>query len=210
VAEIIPIRPDNPEDEVIAYCTNAIQRGEVVAIPTDTRYCLVADPFNLAAVTQVFSAKSRAWDRSLPLIVDSIDQVQELAQKLPSQFYLLAHRYWPGQVSIIVEAAAIVPLKLTGNTARLSVRQPASAIPRKLLARFGMPLIATSANISGHPTCSKASEVLATLGANVSLILDSPIYSEQIATTVDVTTPKWRLIREGIVSEKELKEFLGD
>ena len=210
VAEIFPIRGDNPGDDVIAYCANAIQRGEVIAIPTDTKYSLIADPFNLSAVSQVFAAKSRAWDRSLPLIVESIDQVYELAQKLPSQFYLLAHRYWPGQVSIIVEAAATLPLKVTGNTGRLSVRQPAGVIARKILAKIGTPLIATSANVSGHPTCTTANEVFLSLGENVSLIVDAPVNGDQAATTVDVTTPKWRLIREGGISEAELKEFLGD
>ena len=211
MAQVIPVRSDEPEEDVVAYCIKAIQRGELVAIPTDTLYCIAADPFNLAAVEKVFAAKSRAWDRSLPLIVESIDQVEELAQKLPSQFYLLAHRYWPGKVGIIVEAAASVPLKVTGNTARLSVRQPASALSRKLLAKFGMPLIATSANVSGYPTCSTAAEVLAALGPQLSLILDSPVDSHRgIATTVDVTGPKWRLIREGVVSEEELQEFLGE
>lgn len=212
MSEVIPVRSDEPEDDVIAYCSSVVQRGELVAIPTDVLFCLVADPFNLSAVGKVYAAKSRAWDRSLPLIVDSIDQVHELAQNLPSVFYLLAHRYWPGQVSIIVEAAASLPLKVTGNTGRLSVRQPASAIPRKLLAHFGMPLIATSANVSGHPTCATAAEVQTALGSSVALILDSPAAAidHGVATTVDVTGPKWRLIREGLVSEEELKEFLGD
>jgi L-threonylcarbamoyladenylate synthase len=211
MAEVIPVRPDGPDEDVVAYCIKSIQRGELVAIPTDTLYCIAADPFNLAAVGKVYAAKSRAWDRSLPLIVESVDQVEELAQNMPSQFYLLAHRYWPGQVSIIVEASPRVPLKVTGNTGRLSVREPASAIPRKLLASFGMPLIATSANVSGYPTCSTAGEVLAALGPRLSLILDSAIDSDRkVATTVDVTSPKWRLIREGVVSEEELKEFLGE
>ncbi len=109
-----------------------------------------------------------------------------------------------------MKAASCVPLKVTGNTGGIAVRQPASPIARRLLARFGMPLIATSANISGHPTCSQASEVLATLGRNLALILDSPIGDHQIATTVDVTTPKWGLIREGAVLEEELREFLGE
>ncbi len=209
MAELIPVRPEDPEDDVVSYCVNAIQRGELIAIPTDTLYCVVGDPFNLAAVEKVFAAKSRAWDRSLPLIVESIDQAEELAQHLPSQFYLLAHRYWPGQVSIIVEAAPAVPLKLTGNTRRLSLRQPASPVACRLLARFGMPLIATSANVSGHPTASKASEVLAAMGDYLSVILDGPISTERdVATTVDVTGPRWRLIREGTVCEAELKEFL--
>jgi len=208
--ELIRIHPDEPEESQIAYTVNALRRGEVVAIPTDTLYCLVADPLNLAAVEKVFEAKSRAWDRSLPLMVESVDQVADLAQHLPSRFYLLAHRYWPGPLSIIVEAGGNLPLKVTGNSGRLAVRQPSLGVARRLLARFGMPLVSTSANVSGHPTCADAREVLAALGSHLSLILDSPIDDHKVATTIDVTLPKWRLIREGAVSAEELREFLGD
>ncbi len=210
MAEVIPIQWDDPEKDKISYAGRALGRGELIAVPTDTLYCLVADPFNLAAVMKVFQAKSRAWDRSLPMFVESVDQVVELARHLPSRFYLLAHRYWPGPLSIIVQASGSVPLKVTGNTARLSVRKPAAPIALALLEQFGMPLIATSANISGYPTCKEASEVLATLGGHVSLILDSPIPNPHIATTVDLTVPKWRLIRAGAISEEELREFLGE
>ena len=210
MAEVLPIQADYPEEDKIAYAVNALRRGELIAIPTDTLYALVADPINLAAVGKVFQAKSRAWDRSLPWIVESVEQVVELAQHLPSRFYLLAHRYWPGPLTLIVEAAGTVPLKVTGNTRRLAVRQPSSPIARALLARCGMPLIATSANVSGYPTCASATEVLAMLGNHLSLILDSPVPDQQIATTVDLTVPTWRLIREGAISGGELKEFLGE
>ncbi|HWP85075.1 MAG TPA: L-threonylcarbamoyladenylate synthase [Terriglobia bacterium] len=210
MAEVIPIQWDDPEAEKIAYATETLRRGELIAIPTDTLYCILADPFNLAAVSKVFKAKSRAWDRSLPMFVESVDQVAELARHLPSRFFLLAHRYWPGPLSIIVEASGSVPLKVTGNTGRLSVREPASPIALRLLRQFGMPLIATSANLSGFPTCKEASEVLATLGMHLSLILDSPVNDSRIATTVDLTVPKWRLIRAGAIPEAELREFLGE
>ena len=210
MAEVLPIESGKPEQEKIEYAVNALRRGEVVAIPTDALYVLIADPFNLSAVGKVFQAKSRAWDRSLPLMVASIDQVAELAQHLPSRFYLLAHRYWPGPLTVIVEAAGTVPLKVTGNTRRLAVRQPASSIAREILREFGMPLVATSANVSGHPTCASAEGVLSMLGNHLALILDSEIPEQQVATTVDITVPTWRLIREGAISESELKEFLGE
>lgn len=210
MAELLPIQWDYPEENQIAYAANALRRGELVAIPSDALYVVTADPFNLAAVGRAFQAKSRAWDRSLPLMVESVDQVAELAQHLPSRFYLLAHRYWPGPLTIIVEAAGTVPLKVTGNAGRLAVRQPHPPVARALLAQFGMPLVATSANVSGHPTCASATEVLAMLGNHLSLILDSAVPDQQIATTVDVTVPKWRLIREGAISEEELREFLGE
>ena len=210
MAEVIPIQWDDPEKDKIAYAVNALRRGELIAVPTDTLYCLVADPFNLAAVMKVYQAKSRAWDRSLPMFVESVDQVADLARHLPSRFYLLAHRYWPGPLSIIVEASGGVPLKITGNTGRLSVRKPSAPIPLGILAAFGMPLVATSANISGYPTCREASEVLASLGIHLSLILESTIPDSHSATTVDVTVPKWRLIRSGAVTEEELRDFLGE
>ena len=210
MAEVIPIQWDDPEKEKLAYAASALRRGELIAVPTDTLYSLVADPFNLAAVMKVYEAKSRAWDRSLPVIVDSIDQVTELARNLPSRFYLLAHRYWPGPLSVIVEASGGLPLKVTGNTGRLSVRKPAAPVPLGILGEFGMPLIATSANISGFPTCREASEVLATLGGHVSVILDSAIPDSRTATTVDLTVPRWRLIRPGAISEEELRDFLGE
>jgi L-threonylcarbamoyladenylate synthase len=210
MAEVIPIQWDDPEPDKISYAAGVLRRGELVAIPTDTLYCLVADPFNLAAVRKVFQAKSRAWDRSLPMLVESVDQVGELARNLPSRFYLLAHRYWPGPLSLIVEASGGVPLKVTGNTGRLSVRKPAAPIALALLAQTGAPMVATSANISGYPTCKEASEVLAVLGIHISLILDSSIRKVTPATTVDVTVPKWRLIRAGAIPEDELRDFLGE
>ena len=210
MAEVLPIQSDRPEEDKIAYAANALRRGEIVAIPTDALYVLIADPFNLAAVGKAYQAKNRAWDRSLPLMVESVDQVAELAQHLPSRFYLLAHRYWPGPLTIIVEAAGTVPLKVTGNTGRLAVRQPGSPIARALLTQFGMPLVATSANVSGHPTCASATEVQAMLGTHLSLILDGAVPDQQVATTVDITVPKWRLIREGAIPEEELREFLGE
>jgi L-threonylcarbamoyladenylate synthase len=210
MAEVIPISWDDPEESQIAYAADALRRGELIAIPTDTLYCLAADPFNLAAVIKVFQAKSRAWDRSLPLFVDSVDQVAELGRSLSSRFYLLAHRYWPGPLSIIVEASGALPLKVTGDTGRLSVRKPAAPVALRLLAEFGMPLIATSANVSGYPTISEAVEVRETLGPQLSLILECPIPDQRIATTVDLTVPKWRLIREGAIPEEELRDFLGE
>ena len=212
MAEVIPLKWDDPETGKIDYAAETIRRGELIAIPSDALYCVLGDPYNLAAVMKVYQAKSRAWDRSLPMFVDSVDQVTDLARHLPSRFYMLAHRYWPGPLSIIVEASGSVPLKVTGNTGRLSVRKPASPIALRLLERVGTPLVATSANVSGFPTCRDAAEVQAGLGKHLSLILESPIPDgdSRAATTVDLTVPKWRLIRAGAIPEEEIREFLGE
>src|SRR6202007_2784593 len=111
----------------------AVRRGKVVAIPTDALYTLVADPFNLHAVTQVFAAKGREPHRSLPLLVSDTMMAEDLAGELNNRFYILARRFWPGPLTIIVPASAKVPLKVTGNTGRMALRQSRSCIANGLL-----------------------------------------------------------------------------
>ena len=113
----------------------AVRRGSVVAIPTDALYTLVADPFNLRAVSQVFEAKGREPHRSLPILVRDILMAEELASELNNRFYILARRFWPGPLTIIVPASAKVPLKVTGNTGRLALRQSRSQSRQPLIER---------------------------------------------------------------------------
>ena len=111
-----------------------MRRGKVVAIPTDALYTLVADPFNLRAVTQVFQAKGREPHRSLPILVRDIMMAEELAGELNNRFFILARRFWPGPLTIIVPASAKIPLKVTGNTGRMALRQSRSTVANKLIA----------------------------------------------------------------------------
>ncbi len=202
--DLVEINPEAPQPEVLERAAAALRRGRVLAISTDALYALVADPFNLCAVAQVFHAKGRAPHRSLPILVGDLPMAEELAAELSNRFYLLARRFWPGPLTIIVPASAKVPLKVTGNTGRLALRQPRSNIARQLLALLNQPLIATSANISGSPTCRSGIEVFGMMDGRVDLVLDSGACSGPGATTIDITEPAWRLIKTGAVSEKEL------
>src|SRR5947208_14347784 len=151
--DLVEINPDEPQPEVLERAAASLRRGKVVAIPTDALYSLVADPFNLRAVTQVFKAKGREPHRSLPILVRDIMMAEELAGELNNRFFLLARRFWPGPLTIIVPASAKVPLKVTGNTGRMALRQSQSTIATKLIEMLNEPLISTSANISCHRSC---------------------------------------------------------
>lgn len=186
----------------------SIRRGGVVAIPTDALYALVADPFNLHAVGRVFAAKGREVHRSLPLVVSDLMMAEELGKELPTRFQLLARHFWPGPLTIIVPASAKVPLKVTGNTGRLAMRQPRSKVANALLDWLAQPLICTSANISGQPTCRSGIEVFGMMDGRLELVLDGGACTGAGNTTVDVTEPYWRVIREGAVKEKEIAECL--
>jgi L-threonylcarbamoyladenylate synthase len=206
--DLIELDPDQPKPEAIERAALAIRRGKVVSIPTDALYTLVADPFNLRAVNRVFIAKGREIHRSLPLLVGDITMVEELAKDLSIRFFLLARRFWPGPLTLIVAASEKVPLKVTGNTGRLAVRQSKATVANHLIAALGQPLISTSANISGHPTCRSGIEVFGMMDGRVDLVLDGGTCAGAGATTVDVTEPAWKLIKEGAIGQKEIAECL--
>ncbi|MGB9454953.1 MAG: L-threonylcarbamoyladenylate synthase [Bryobacteraceae bacterium] len=206
--DLVEIDPESPQPEVLERAAAAIRCGQVVAIPTDALYTLVADPYNLRAVTQVFGAKGREPHLSLPILIRDTLMAEELASELNNRFFLLARRFWPGPLTIIVPASARVPLKVTGNTGRLALRQPRSAVGSQLVALTGQPLIATSANMSGSPTCASGIEVFALMDGRVDLVLDGGACTGLGATTVDITEPYWRLIKPGAVDEKAIAECL--
>jgi L-threonylcarbamoyladenylate synthase len=206
--DLVEINPEEPQPEVLERAAAAVRRGKVVAIPTDALYTLVADPFNLGAVAQVFQAKGRAPHRSLPILVGDLIMAEDLASELSNRFFILARRFWPGPLTIIVPASARVPLKVTGNTGRLALRQSCSKVANQLIAMLNQPLISTSANISGRPTCRSGIDVFGMMDGRVDLVIDGGMCNGAGATTVDITEPYWRLIRAGAVDEKEIAECL--
>jgi L-threonylcarbamoyladenylate synthase len=207
--DLIEIDPQQPLPEAIERAAACIRRGDVVAIPTDALYTLVADPLNLHAVGRVFAAKGRETQRALPMLIGGTYMAEQLAKELSARFYLLARHFWPGPLTIIVPASAKVPLKVTGNTGRLAMRQSRSRVAQALLDWLDQPLIATSANISGQPTCRSGIEVFGMMDGRVDLVLDGGACSGAGSTTVDITEPYWRIIRQGAVTEKEIAECLS-
>ena len=206
--DLAEINSEDPQPEILERAAAAVRRGKVVAIPTDALYTLVADPFNLRAVSGVFRAKGREPHRSLPLLVSDMMMAEELASELNNRFFILARRFWPGPLTIIVPASARVPLKVTGNTGRLALRQSPCKVSGGLLALLNHPLISTSANISGRPTCRSGIETFAMMDGRVDLVLDGGVSTGPGATTVDITEPYWKLIKEGAVSEKDIADCL--
>src|SRR5215212_11511188 len=142
--DLIEIDAEQPDPDAIARAAVMLRKGRVVAIPTEALYTLVADPFNLRAVRSVFAAKGRDLHRSLPLLITDSLMAEELAKELSTRFYLLARRFWPGALTVIVPASPKVPLKVTGNTGRLALRQSKSAVANALITHLNQPLISTS------------------------------------------------------------------
>lgn len=206
--DLVEIDPEQPQPEALERAAAAVRRGKVIAIPTDALYTLVADPFNLRAVTQVFKAKGREPHRSLPVLIRDTMMAEELATELSEAFFILARRFWPGPLTMIVPSSPKLPLKVTGNTGRLAIRQSRSTVANQLIAMLNEPLISTSANISGSPTCRSGIDVFGMMDGRVDLVLDGGVCTGQGATTVDITEPVWKLIRAGAIEEQEISDCL--
>jgi L-threonylcarbamoyladenylate synthase len=158
----------------------------------------------------VFAAKGRDFHRSLPLLISDSLMAEDLSRQLSTRFFLLARRFWPGPLTIIVPAAAKVPLRVTGNTGRLALRQSRSAVANALVAQLNQPLISTSANISGQPTCRSGIDVFGTMDGRIDMVLDGGFCTGQGSTTVDVTEPDWRLVKVGAIDESEIADCLAE
>src|SRR5207253_2666574 len=172
-AELLQVSAEAPEPSAIRYAAEFIARGRVVGIPTDTFYGLAADPFNLAAVERIYRAKGRPETRALPILVNSIEQAATLARELPVGFLRLAQKFWPGALTLLVDASNHLPLKVTGNTGRVALRWPNSRVACTLIDLLENPITGTSANLSGLPSCSSAQQLLQQMGDRLPLVLDA-------------------------------------
>ncbi len=206
--DLIEIDPHQPSTEALDRAVAAIRSGRVVAVPTDALYTLIADPFSLPAVRKIYQAKGRENHRALPLLVRDALMVEDLARDISTRFALLARKFWPGPLTMILPAAPRVPLRATGNTGRLAVRQARCVLTDELIARLNQPVVATSANMSGRPTCRSGIEVFGIMDGRVDLVLDGGHCEGVGATTVDITEPEWRLIKEGAITGKEIAACL--
>ncbi len=209
-AEVLRISSEAPERETVQYAAHLIQRGRVVGIPTDTYYGLSADPFNLAAIEQVYRVKGRPEAKALPILVNSIEQAVALGRDLPDTFLQLAQKFWPGALTLVVQATHQLPLKVTGNTGRVALRWANSKITWDLIEAVGGPITGTSANLSGFPACTSATQLAKQLGDRLPLILDAGETGAMLASTiVTLREDDWYVAREGAVPEEEIRKALN-
>lgn len=211
--EIIKLNSESPDPSLVAYCAEQIKQGQVLGMPTDTFYGLAADPFNLRAVDRVYDIKSRNRHKPLSLLIESVDQAEHLGDSLPDEFHILAEKFWPGPLTIIVKAAPRLPLKATANTGNIAVRIPAAKIPLQIIRAAGLPITATSANLHGMAECTTAEGVRDQLQDRVPLIVDggqSPRNTYSTIVNLAERGVKYRVLREGAVPVQQIEDLLGD
>ena len=190
---------------------NLIQKGQLVAIPTETVYGLGANGLDEAAVIKIFEAKGRPQDNPLILHLSEATEMERYCRDIPQEAYLLAEKFWPGPLTMVLPAKDCVPKRTTGGLDTVAVRCPDSAITREIIRLAGVPLAAPSANISGKPSTTTAEHVRHDHNGRIAAIVDGGACRVGVESTiVDLTEKPARLLRPGGITPEQLVDVLGE
>ena len=194
-----------------ALAADILRRGGLVAIPTETVYGLGADGLNPEAVDKIFAAKGRPGDNPLILHVTGPEQLPRFCHDIPDAAYLLAQRFWPGPLTMVLPANACVPRRTTGGLSTVAIRCPKTAVTREIIRLAGVPIAAPSANLSGKPSTTTARHVLDDHDGRIDAVVDGGPCAVGVESTIlDLTEARPRLLRPGGVTPEELTQVLGD
>jgi L-threonylcarbamoyladenylate synthase len=183
-----------------------LKRGGIVACPTDTVYGVGAAINIEPAVERVYRIKGRPLGRALPILLADKSQMAEVARVVPPLAWRLADRFFPGALTIVLFKSESVPDIVTGGRKTVAVRVADHPIPIAIVRGLGVPIVGTSANLSGSPSALTAEEVRAQIGDRVDMIIDGGRCPGGIESTIiDVSGEKPRILRQGPISMEELK-----
>jgi L-threonylcarbamoyladenylate synthase len=207
--EVIAVDPDRPDAAVVAQAGSRVRTGELIIYPTDTLYALGGRALDAEAAAKVRTAKGRDERKPLPLVAAHAGQARGLCAAWPATADLLATRFWPGPLTLVLPARAEVPREVTAGTGTVAVRVPGTALARALCDASGGALVSTSANRSGAPAPRTCAEAVAGVGAFAALALDGGPGPLRSSTIVDLCAGAPRLLREGPVAWADVLEVLG-
>lgn len=203
----------------------AIGRGELVVIPTDTVYGVAADAFSPEAVARLLEAKGRERTSPPPVLIPGVPTLDALARDVPEPVRRLVAEFWPGGLTVILHAQPSLRWDLGETRGTVALRMPANPIALELLSETG-PLAVSSANRSGEPSATTATDAAAMLGESVTVYLDggpAGVSYEAIgerpgdtsstiidATALDEAGGVLRIVRAGVISREQLVAVVGE
>ena len=205
--KIHKINIENPDSEIIQEAADIIKNGGVIAFPTRCLYGLGADAFNAEAVDRIFNIKQRPAEKPILLLIDDPKRLGRLVTRISDNAEDIMKRFWPGNVTLIFDASAEVPDYLTAGTGKIGLRLARHPVAAALARAIQSPLTGTSANLSGQPGCHQIQDLPPAISDQLDLVLDAgSLDGGHGSTVVDVTGEIPRVLREGIVLEKEIRQ----
>ena len=197
--------------DMLDIAVEALRRGEVIGLPTETVYGLAADASNASAVRRIFAIKGRPADHPLIVHIADADELPRWAVDIPLNAHRLADAFWPGPLTLILRKQAAVPEVVTGGQDTVGLRCPAHPLARELLHRFGGGVAAPSANRFGRISPTSAQHVRDEFGDAVPLVLDGGDSDVGIESTiVDLSGETPRILRPGGISRAQIEQVIGE
>jgi len=184
----------------------ALKNGEPIIYPTDTLYALGVDIYNETAVRKVFDIKQRPYSVPLPVAVPSIPAIETIAY-MNDAAHEISKKFLPGTLTIILKKKLSVPDIVTSGLDTIAVRIPNHTIALELLSQYG-PLTVTSANLHHEKTLGSITDILLQLGTHIPICLNDGRRDAVPSTIVDLSTGIPRIVRKGLVTEKELLDVI--
>ncbi len=201
---------DGLDGRKIRIAARLILEGKLVAFPTETVYGLGADALNENAVRRIFEAKGRPADNPLIVHIADFKDLEKLAREIPEEARLLAEKFWPGPLTLVLPKREEVPAVTTGGLDTVAVRMPAHPIALALI-RASTPIAAPSANISGKPSPTLAEHVVDDFYGKIEAIIDGGETKIGVESTViDLSSERPTLLRPGGLPLEEIERVIGE
>jgi tRNA threonylcarbamoyl adenosine modification protein (Sua5/YciO/YrdC/YwlC family) len=207
-AERYPTDTAEQRESAIEAASLAVQRGELIVLPTDTVYGVAADAFDPAAVSALLRAKGRGREMPPPVLVSAATTIDALAVRVPDYARTLVEKFWPGPLTIVCHQQTSLQWDLGDTRGTVAIRMPDHELAREVLERTG-PLAVSSANSTGSPAATDADEAERMLGESVAVLVDAgPSPGGRASTIIDVTGERGRVLRRGALALEELNAVL--
>lgn len=208
---ILKINPKRPSIASIKRAAEIIRNNGLVVFPTETVYGLGANALNRNAVKKIFEAKGRPLDNPIIVHIYSTRQLNEIAKRIPKSAMLLAEKFWPGPLTMILHKKKIVPDEVTAGLKTVAVRMPSHSIARALCKYSGVPIAAPSANLSGRPSATSSAHAIKDFKGKVDCIIDGGRTDIGLeSTVVDLTTKTPFILRPGGITAEQIREILPE
>ncbi|CAI9405169.1 L-threonylcarbamoyladenylate synthase [Nocardioides sp. T2.26MG-1] len=208
MSERYPTGTDEERETAVEAASLAVQRGELIVLPTDTVYGVGADAFDPAAVRGLLAAKGRGREMPPPVLISAASTLDALAVRVPGYARALVEAFWPGPLTLVCHQQSSLQWDLGDTRGTVAVRMPDHEVAREILERTG-PLAVSSANKTGMPAATDADQAADMLGDDVAVIVDAgPAPGGEASTIVDVTGTQGRVLRRGALSLERLNEVL--
>ncbi|MGI6551220.1 MAG: L-threonylcarbamoyladenylate synthase [Syntrophomonadales bacterium] len=203
----LKVDPNKPNPKIIEIAATLIREGETVAFPTETVYGVGTNGLDEKAVQRVFAAKGRRMNNPLLMHVMSWDQASSLVDRIADEVILLVKKFWPGPLTLVAFSNDRVPKLVTAGLPTVGLRMPDHRVALDLIKAAGVPVAATSANLSGRPSPTSAEHVKNDLNGKIAGIVNAGTTGWGIESTIlDVTRRPFAILRPGAVSRERLEE----